>query len=149
MKQSAKFAIQAHGDQMYGSNPYSYHLFKVFQNVVKYGGSDLHQQVAWLHDVVEDTTFTVEDIAERFGGTVAKLVDLLTNQKSKEETFKRIRTDSDAVFVKLCDRLANIEEGDKIKMYRKRHPLFKSFLYKPEEFEDLWEAIEQQLGNMT
>lgn len=145
VRQVAKFAIQAHGDQMYGNEPYSYHLEKVYNNVVKYGGSELHQQVAWLHDVVEDTPFTVEDIAERFGGTVAKLVDLVTNQETKEETFKRIRTDSDAVFVKLADRLANIEEGGKIKMYRKRHPLFKSMLYQPGEFDDLWAAIDQQL----
>lgn len=146
VRQAAKFAIQAHGDQRYGNEPYRHHLEHVYKNVVKYGGSDLHQQVAWLHDVVEDTPFTVEDVEQQFGSEVASIVDLVTNQETKEETFKRIRTNPDAILVKLADRLANVETGEKNKMYRKRHPLFKSILYRPGEFDELWRMIELHLG---
>ena len=146
VRQAAKFAIQAHGSQMYGIEPYRFHLEAVFKNVAQYGGGPLHLQAAWLHDVVEDTPFTVEDIEQRFGPEVAEIVDLVTNQETKEETFQRVRTNPDAVLVKLADRLANVMRGEKNKMYRKRHPLFKSLLYKPGEFDELWQSIELHLG---
>jgi (p)ppGpp synthase/HD superfamily hydrolase len=146
VKDAAKFAIKAHGNQRYGGKPYSYHLEKVYKNAVKHGGSETQQIAAWLHDTIEDTSVTSSDISKEFGSSVARLVDLVSNLSSKETTFKRIRTSKDAVFVKLCDRLANVTEGAKNDKYRKEHPLFKSILYKQGEFESLWRAIDQKLG---
>jgi (p)ppGpp synthase/HD superfamily hydrolase len=146
VKEAAKFAIKAHGSQRYGGKPYSYHLEKVYKNVVRFGGSDVHQTAAWLHDVIEDTGVTKGDVAKTFGSSVARIVDLVSNQGSKEATYKRIRTDKDAVFVKLCDRLANVTEGGKRDMYRKQYQLFSNILYKRGEFDALWKAIEKTLG---
>ena len=146
VKDAAKFAARSHGNQRYGSHAYTYHLDKVYRNVLKYGGSDVEQQAAWLHDVIEDTSVTKGEVAKLFGGTVAKIVDLVSNRASKEATFKRVRTDRSAVFVKLCDRLANVTAGSKNDMYRKRHPEFKGILYKKGEFEALWKAIDKALG---
>lgn len=143
---AAEFAILAHGDQKYGDEPYSYHLEKVYRNAVKFGGSEIHQMVAWLHDVIEDTTMDRARIQRSFGGQIATIVELLSNTNSKEETFKRIRTDKDAVFVKLCDRLANVSEGQKNDKYRKEHELFKSILFKEGEFDALWKAIDEKLS---
>lgn len=146
VKDAAKFAARAHGNQSYGSQSYTYHLNQVYRNTLKFGGSDAEQQAAWLHDVIEDTKTTKSDVAKAFGGTVAKIVDLVSNRASKEATFKRVRTDRSAVFVKLCDRLANVSAGSKNDMYRKRHPVFKGILYKKGEFEALWKAIDKALG---
>ena len=146
VKDAAKFAVKSHGNQSYGSQPYSYHLEKVYKNTVRFGGSEVEQQAAWLHDVIEDTKITKSDVAKAFGGKVARIVDLVSNRASKEATFKRVRTDRSAVFVKLCDRLANVSAGSKNDMYRKRHPVFKSILYKKGEFEALWKAIDKALG---
>lgn len=146
VKDAAKFALKAHGNQKYGSHPYGYHLEKVYQNTVRYGGSEPAKQAGWLHDVIEDTSVTKAEVARAFGGNVAKIVDLVSNRSSKEATNKRIRTSKDAVFVKLCDRLANVTEGAKNDKYRKAHPLFKSILYKKGEFDALWKAIDKVLG---
>ncbi len=146
VKEAVKFAVKAHGDQRYGSLPYSFHLDKVYRNTVKFGGSEVHQVVAWLHDTIEDTSVTKADLAKSFGSSVATLVDLVSNRTSKDATYRRIRSNKDAVFVKLCDRLANLQVGEKIGMYRKQFPAFKAALYKKGEFEVLWIAIENRLG---
>lgn len=140
-----KFAVKAHGNQMYGSKPYLYHLKKVNELVIKYGGSKEEQIIAFLHDVLEDTPVTKEELSKKFGSKIAHIVDLLSNKSSKEETFKRIRTSREAVFVKLCDRLANVSEGTKNNKYRKEQSLFKQILYRPGEFDNLWREIESKL----
>jgi len=144
-KDTVRYAIQCHGNQKYGSMPYIYHLHKVAQLVKKWGGSAEQIQAAYLHDTVEDTDTTLGDIQHNFGSGVAQLVGLLTNQVSKEATFKRIRTNRSAVLIKLCDRLANVTEGGKLDKYRKEHPLFKSILYKPGEFDGLWNELDRLL----
>lgn len=74
---------------------------------------------AFLHDVVEDTDYTVEDIRLKFGEDVAGLVDVLTKQKKdKYEGSKQIdnyrkmlasiQYDVRALLVKLADRLHNM-----------------------------------------
>lgn len=145
LNNAAQFALTAHGDQMYGPYRYSYHLSKVVHTAFTYGGSTLTQVASWLHDTIEDTDVTKEDVAYEFGDEVAHIVDLVSNRPTKEETCERIRTNSDAVFVKLCDRLANVTEGEKNDKYRKAHPLFKSVLYREGEFDALWTAIDKAL----
>lgn len=74
---------------------------------------------AFLHDVVEDTDYTIEDIQSRFGDDVAFLVRVVTKQKkdkyemSKQlDNFKQMLTsvqfDIRAILVKLADRLHNM-----------------------------------------
>lgn len=147
VKDAAKFAAKAHGSQRYGGKSYMYHLERVYRVVTRFGGSEVHQATAWLHDVIEDTSVTKSDIAKVFGSKIAHIVDLVSNRGSKESTFQRIRSDKDAVFVKLCDRLANVSEGGKLSMYRKQHQSFRSILYKKGEFDALWKAIDDKLGS--
>jgi (p)ppGpp synthase/HD superfamily hydrolase len=144
-RRSREFAVKAHGDQKYGDNPYSYHLDKVVNNATKFGGNEKQIQAAYLHDVLEDTSVSKEELEQNFGKEITNIVDLLSNTGNKEETFKRIRTNPDAVFVKLCDRLANVSEGQKNNKYKKEHPLFKSILYKKGEFDELWNKIDSIL----
>ena len=74
---------------------------------------------AFLHDVVEDTQYTIEDIRERFGDDVAFLVGVLTKEKkdkyvqSKQiDNFRQIlasmQYDVRALLIKLADRLHNM-----------------------------------------
>ena len=166
INEARHFAIMAHWGQMYGKKPYLYHLQKVVDNVTTFAESwslskiqndlQIRRALAWLHDVVEDTDVTIEKISQEFDEEIAGLVSLLTNlltydpdacefKPDKEKTYQRIQTNRHAVFVKLCDRLANVSEGEKNDKYRKEHSLFKEILYKEGEFENLWSAIHEQL----
>ena len=81
---------------------------------------------AFLHDVVEDTNYTIEDIRERFGDDVAFLVGVVTKQKkdkyekSKQvDNFRQIlasvQYDVRAILIKLADRLHNMRTLDSMR----------------------------------
>lgn len=81
---------------------------------------------AFLHDVVEDTPYTIEDIRERFGDDVAFLVGVVTKQKkepyerSKQvDNFRQIlasvQYDVRAILIKLADRLHNMRTLDSMR----------------------------------
>ena len=75
--------------------------------------------VAFLHDIVEDTPTTVEDIEHMFGIRIAEAVDLLT--RKKEDTYfdyiHKIATSGDklAIEVKLADLADHLEKVDTLK----------------------------------
>lgn len=81
---------------------------------------------AFLHDVVEDADYTIEDIRERFGEDVAFLVDVVTKQKKdKYEKSKQVdnyrqilasvQYDVRAILIKLADRLHNMRTLDSMR----------------------------------
>lgn len=118
------FACQRHGAQKYGSLPYAVHLKMVAQNVMAYGQetySDVDlvslASAAWLHDIVEDTPTSVGELEFFFDKRIATLVHLVSDPdgrhsraEKKEEVYKKLQKagDGSAVFLKLCDRIANI-----------------------------------------
>ena len=81
---------------------------------------------AFLHDVVEDTDYTIEEIRERFGDDVAFLVGVVTKQKKdKYEKSKQVdnyrqilasvQYDVRAILIKLADRLHNMRTLDSMR----------------------------------
>lgn len=116
------FAIEAHQNvnHSYDNKPYSVHLALTVSYAQKY--IDLvpepYQSVVidacWLHDTIEDTRMTYNDICTVTNTKVADIVYAVTNEKGKtrkdranEKYYKGIKECDFAVFVKLCDRLAN------------------------------------------
>jgi thiamine-phosphate pyrophosphorylase len=77
---------------------------------------DRTRAVALLHDVVEDSDITTDELAARFGDTVAKGVDLLTKRgKGPDATrayYERLTREADDALrlVKVCDRVHNLSE---------------------------------------
>lgn len=112
-----KFAIEAHGDQMYGDHPYSYHLSQVVDNVLirKFGDPLLstYVAVAWLHDTMEDCGITFKQLEDEFGLCIAEAVKRLTKIKGMEyEHYLAGCIMSDiAREVKICDTMANLQES--------------------------------------
>lgn len=112
-----KFAIEAHGDQMYGDHPYSYHLSQVVDNVLirKFGDPMLpvYVAVAWLHDTMEDCGITFKQLQDEFGLAVAESVQRLT--KTKEMAYEHYLAgcimNGVAREVKICDTMANLTES--------------------------------------
>lgn len=91
------FAVEAHGEQKrkYTGEPYWRHPMRVADWLVAVGtpwGSIWDDEViaaAWLHDVVEDTPFTLENIKDEFGSKVAQLVGELTNPSKQYPELNR------------------------------------------------------------
>ena len=115
------FACEAHKDQRRRSGePYIYHPIEVATIAAHDIGLGRTSIIcALLHDVVEDTHYTLDDIRERFGDKVAKVVDGLTkfdemegSESIQAENFKKIITslsyDVRVVLIKLSDRLHNM-----------------------------------------
>ena len=120
------FANEAHkGVRRRSGEPYIIHPIEVAKIVLNEIGLGCKSIVAaLLHDVVEDTDYTVEDIRNLFGDKIATLVDGLTKIKTvldnedkskvksiQAENFKRIlltlNDDVRVVLIKLADRLHN------------------------------------------
>ncbi len=117
-----KFAYQLHeGQYRKSGEPYICHPVAVADLLCDLGGSAAMIAAGFLHDVVEDTEVTIEEIENRFGGEVRQLVEGVTklskiNFKSKTEgqaeNFRRMflamAQDIRVIVVKLADRLHNM-----------------------------------------
>lgn len=112
------FAIKAHGEQRYGDRPYVYHLNAVCHVAYQAGlGSTPVAVAAYLHDTIEDTATTQDDVCNAFGSFVAELVWAVTGtgptraDRLASACIKIIEFGESAVNLKLCDRIANVEES--------------------------------------
>lgn len=116
---AASYATRMHGDQQrkYTGEPYVVHCFEVAQIVTKAGGSPEMAAAAILHDVVEDTVATIEDVEAEFGPDVAALVGWLTDVSKPEDGNRAFRKAMDrehlasappeAKTIKLADLISN------------------------------------------
>ncbi len=118
LKQAREFALLAHRDQRYGNNPYEYHLQAVVNVLMRFGVRNATLLAgAWLHDTLEDTTLTRNEIETQFGKEVAELVWRVsdepgaTRKERKPATYLKIRESEIAIILKLADRIANVEES--------------------------------------
>lgn len=112
------FAACAHeGQKRKGTNvPYIVHPFEVAQILTDAGGSEILICAGLLHDTVEDTGVTLEEIQSEFGGEVAALVGLMTEEKSLSwEVRKQKAIDAvnegmskDAKMLVCADKLSNL-----------------------------------------
>ena len=122
LRSAFEYADQHHGGQLRKSGErYITHPIAVAEIVADLG-LDLDSVIAaLLHDCIEDTDSTHDDIAKQFGATVAELVEGVTKltrmqYTSKEEEqmenlrkmFMAMAKDVRVILIKLCDRLHNM-----------------------------------------
>jgi len=156
--------------------PYEFHL-RMVVNVAKQFGSlvvDICNDGtgltgedillgAWGHDLIEDTRVSYNDVKEELGIVAADIIYALTNEKGKnrkeranDKYYEGIRNTHGAVFVKLCDRIANVQYskmtgGHMFEKYKKEnddfivnmgwddsntHPYYEMFSYLVNLFND-------------
>lgn len=122
VKKAFFLAKEAHkGVRRRSGEPYILHPIAVAQIVVSEEGLGVKSTcAALLHDVVEDTSYTVEDIENLFGPKVAAMVDGLTkvaaalneDVSAQAETFRKIlltlSEDIRVIIIKIADRLHNM-----------------------------------------
>lgn len=97
-----ELATSAHAGQVdKAGNPYIQHPARVAASLT----DDQTIATAWLHDVVEDTTVTLDQLAEQFPPNIVDAVDALTKRddESRAEYYERVRTNPIPLTVKLAD----------------------------------------------
>ncbi len=117
---AAEFAAQKHKGQIRKGRdecPYIDHLRSVAQVIAEVGGIEDPEilAAAWLHDTLEDTETTPEELEANFGKRVRQLVEEVTDDKSlpkderKQMQIQHAPTLSpNAVLIKLGDKISNI-----------------------------------------
>lgn len=173
-KEAREIAVQAHGDAEYGTGvPYSDHLDEVVAVLKEYGHEGDHALAGYLHDVVEDTPKSAEDLlAAGVPDEVVAIVLFVTDEtghnrkERKAKTYRRVRSQLDehrlapkgcaawvhkALRVKLADRLANVRaclrsKSGLLGMYRKERRAFREAYYLPGVCGPMWVEYDRLLG---
>lgn len=157
-RQARHMAVVAHGEQSYGPHPYERHLMQVVRNVWRFWEGDealltTLECAAWLHDTLEDTSVTLASVRQRFGDAVADIVELVTDAPGEEReqrhrrTYPLMRTNALAVFIKVCDRIANVEASldtrpASMAKYEREYPYFRATLRQPGEYDRAWRYLD-------
>jgi (p)ppGpp synthase/HD superfamily hydrolase len=144
--------LYVHKEEMHRG---SYDIFDVTHEVI-----DL---ACWGHDLIEDTRVSYNDVRDKLDDTgyfdVANIIYALTNEKGKnrkdranDKYYEGIRNTPGAVFVKLCDRIANVQYSKMTKsrmfeMYKKENSNFEKMLGRYTDNKDL-EPMFAKLENL-
>jgi (p)ppGpp synthase/HD superfamily hydrolase len=172
-----EFAARAHAEQKYGTDPYLVHLDEVASLCLLHlpgigtwdpaepGGRRFRHLIvdclvaAYLHDVVEDTLTTMDEIAAQFGTEAALRAHLLSDPPGKsrrerkaalhrrlELTDERSPVGAVVIGVKVMDRLANLRRSaagnpDLLDMYRRESEAFKKACFRTGMCGQAWAEI--------
>src|SRR5215471_14752605 len=129
IRHAFEMAAEAHKTMRRKSGePYILHPLAVARICVEELGLGIRSTIcSLLHDTVEDTDITLEDIEREFGNEIARIVDGLTkisnvidvNASKQAENFKKIlltlTDDPRVILIKLADRLHNMRTLDSVK----------------------------------
>ncbi len=163
IEKAYNLAHEAHKNQYRRSGePYIMHPVAVAKILFKLGMDNECIIGALLHDVVEDTEYTIDYIRKEFGGDVALLVDgvtklgqipLSTREEVQAENIRKMfmamNEDVRVIIIKLCDRLHNMRTLQHMPEYKQREKSLETLeIYAPiahrlgirpikEELEDL------------
>jgi len=152
---AVEFALRHHGDQRRPTGaPYLEHLLEALEFLVRGAGVTDPNVLcaAVLHDVVEDTACTVDDVRAAFGTRVANLVDWVTiperedgadRKAAKESYLESLRgAPDDAVLVKLADRASNVQTLRNLSLPKQREYYAQtvSYIIPLAEARDWWDV---------
>lgn len=126
LKKACEMCIRYHGDQhRYSGEPYYTHPFAVAEILINLGMDTDSVIAALLHDTVEDTPATLDDIESAFGKEIASMVDgvtklgkvpIATRESAQAENLRKMliamAEDIRVMIIKLADRLHNMRTSD-------------------------------------
>lgn len=153
VKRAHEFAEVAHSEHKRNTGePYIVHLLRAAQTLAEFKMDATTLTAALLHDVSEDTPFTIKDIQKQFGFDIARLVEGVTKlghlraktytDEVQFEAFQRMfvamAKDIRVVLIKLADRLDNVRTIEGI-------PSEKRYAYAKETL-DIFAPLAARLG---
>ncbi len=147
------FAAKAHATQKRASGePYITHPLEVAESLTQYKLDSASIITAILHDTVEDTGVTLDDVEKQFGAEIRTLVDGVTKLSKLEgksenlkqaENFRKLllamSEDIRVLLVKLADRLHNMQTLKYIKQPEKRQRIAR-------ETVEIYAALAERIG---
>lgn len=170
LEQSMKFAIEQHKSTNHYYDkylPYEFHLRMVvsvatdFLPLVSLGAHNDILAACWMHDLIEDCRCTYNDVKQHSNREVAEIVRACTNytrgrnraERMPFENYNDILNTRYALFVKLCDRIANVQYSKMTKskmfeMYQKEHETFCDYLKNKDTYDSLrpmWDMLDELL----
>lgn len=160
------FALNNHQstNHFYDGMPYEFHLNMVVETAKKFihlipeNERELVIAGCWVHDTIEDTRATYNDVKETLGEEIAELAYALTNEKGRtrkeranEKYYLGIRETKHAAFIKICDRIANAEyskseQGSMFEKYKSEFEEFEYWLY-CDEYHEMFDYLFAVLNN--
>lgn len=134
VKKAFECCVKAHkGQKRYSHEDYYIHPYNVAKIIVSLGMDSQSIAAALLHDVVEDTDVTVDEIKDNFGSDVALLVDgvtkigrlnFSTKEQQQAESLRKMLIamgrDIRVIIIKLADRLHNMRTLDAMPEQKQR-----------------------------
>ena len=158
ISRAKEFAIKHHEGQTHGPRPFWHHLKDVVGVLKEFGIEDPElTAAAWLHDVVEDTPVTVDDVTMEFGGRIGSLVDALTDgdgetrEEKKAKPYRMLPEVAGGTTVKLADRIANVrfsksQDADQyLTCYRREYEGFRTALLVRDQLNEMWNHLDTLL----
>lgn len=168
IKKSAEFAENAHVSTNHQYDeyiPYKFHLLltvkvanEFFDKI--YSDTKDYENIisaCYCHDTCEDCRCSFNEIKKATNEVVADLVYAVSNEKGKtrneranDKYYKGIRETENATFIKLCDRIANVEyskltKSRMFKRYKEEYNHFKEMLY-DEKYKIMFDYLEELFG---
>jgi len=146
IRKAFDLAVEAHQNQRRKTGePYIYHPIAVAKIVAdEIGLGAISITAALLHDVVEDTDYTLEDIEQLFGETVARIVNGLTkishlkkdDASIQAENYRKmlltLNNDVRVILIKIADRYHNMQTLDAMPPYKQTRIASETlFIYAP------------------
>lgn len=134
VEKAFELCVKAHeGQKRISGEDYYYHPYNVAKIVVSLGMDTQSVVASLLHDVVEDTDYTAEDIRQMFGAEVELLVDgvtkigklnFSTKEQQQAESLRKMLIamgqDIRVIIIKLADRLHNMRTIDAMREQKQR-----------------------------
>lgn len=167
VRDARALALRAHSESNhhYGDLPYAAHLSDVAGLAISFIDliedpelRDVAVASAWLHDAIEDARLSYNDIKKVVGRDVVEVVFYVTTNKGRTRDeradasyYQGIKDRDLALFVKLCDRLANALNANDdatavmLNVYRTEYSHFEAEL-RDGRFAPIWIALDWLIG---
>ena len=164
IKKAYLYCVNAHdGQKRLSGEPYYMHPFSVACILVELGMDTESVVAAFLHDVVEDTKVTLDEIKKEFGSNVAELVDgvtklsnmpLVTHEQQLSENVRKMMMamskDIRVIIIKLADRLHNMRTIDAQSEYKQREKALETLeVYAPIAHRLGISAVKEELEDIS